>query len=110
MPQIPKSTNDSVVTVSELARVMVFLPRIIFNTTVSARRMLSADGTIAALFQFLLKPGMRHPIWGQDMASATWPLLIHLAGVLFPEGAVAGGLRFPLSVHSITWSARASTD
>jgi hypothetical protein len=54
---------------------------------------------------------MRHPIWGQeeDMASATWPLLIHLAGVLFPEGAVAGGLRFPLSVHSITWSARSST-
>jgi hypothetical protein len=42
--------------------------------------------------------------------SATRPLLIHLAGVLFPEGAVAGGRRSPLSFHSITSSARASSD
>jgi hypothetical protein len=36
------------------------------------------------------------------------PLLIYLAGVLFPEGAVAGGRWSPLSFHSITSSARAS--
>ena len=33
----------------------------------------------------------------------------YLAGVLFPEGAVAGGRRPPLSFHSITSSARASS-
>jgi hypothetical protein len=42
------------------------------------------------------------------MCLATRPLLIYLAGVLFPEGAVAGGRRSPLSFHSITSSARAS--
>jgi hypothetical protein len=42
------------------------------------------------------------------MCLATRPLLIYLAGVLFPEGAVAGGRRSPLSFHSITSSALAS--
>jgi hypothetical protein len=46
--------------------------------------------------------------WRVADVSATRPLLIYLAGVLFPEGAVAGGRRSPLSFHSITSSARAS--
>jgi hypothetical protein len=47
--------------------------------------------------------------WRVADVSATRPLLIYLAGVLFPEGAVAGGRRSPLSFHSITSSARASS-
>src|SRR5438552_18678249 len=36
--------------------------------------------------------------FAREWISATRPLLIYLAGVLFPEGAVAGGRRSPLSL------------